>query len=160
MFVVCQGCSTPTAQFTTQRAEPLFLPTGTVLQRVRRLCESTENRKKTTKNSQNCRSRANLTSKGLRNRRSRANLTSKGSRNRRSSANLASKAALGGLPCAKISLPLPAWPALPARPACLATKNRANLTSKSPRYRRSRANLTSRGSWNRHSRANLTSKAH
>ena len=158
MFVVFRGYSTPTTQLTTRRAEPLFLPTGTVLQRVRRLCQTAKNRKKTTRNSQNCRSRANLTSKGLRNRRSRANLTSKGRRNRRSRANLASKAALGDLPCAKISLPLPAWPALPARPACLATKNKANLTSKSPRYRRCRANLTSKGPRNRRYKVNLMSK--
>ena len=71
----------------------MILLAGAVLQRVRRLCETTGNRKKTTKNSQNRRSRANLTSKLLRNRRSRANLTSKGCRNRRSSINLASNAA-------------------------------------------------------------------
>ena len=66
--------------------------------------------------------------------------------------------ALGDLLCANTSLPLPAWPALPARSACLASKNRANLTSKSPRYRRSRANLTSKGPRNRRHKANSMSK--
>ena len=99
IFVIFRCNNVRAIRLSMRSAEPLFLPTGAVLQRVRRLCETTGNRKKTTKISQNRRSRANLTSKLLRNRRSRANLTAKGRRNRRSRANWASKAALGDLPC-------------------------------------------------------------
>ena len=144
IFVIFRCNNVRAIRLSMRSAEPLFLPTGAVLQRVRRLCENTKNRQKSIENRFDDALRMSSTKKirffrsrtrlGVDfDRRSRANLMCQGRRNRRSRANLLSK---GPRTC----------------------QSRANLTSQDPRNHSSRANLTSQGAENRLSRANLTSQ--
>ena len=50
IFVVFRCSNVRAIRFSVRSAEPLFLPAGAVLQRVRRLCENTENRQKSIEN--------------------------------------------------------------------------------------------------------------